>query len=329
VPFDGIICIMYRTFFLLIILGLFGATPIFAQSGDISPASDITISMTPSNPDPGERIVLEIKSYGVNLNQANIVWRYNGKIVSSGIGRTSINTVAPNANSTGLITATVSGAGFETISTALDIRTAKVDLLWEAADSYTPPFYKGKALLSTNGLIRVTAIPARSAPKNISYEWSRNDAVVQSASGYNKNSFTFRNETLKRQERISVTSESGLYGGTSSITLVPTLPQLVLYKKEEGFIDYNKGYTSTMTTTDPGITLRFEPYFFSSQRNSLSTDLVFEIKNNDNIIYGNQKPNEISLSRPDNGGLVNIGVSVNTSVYSLQNVLKQFSIIFN
>ncbi len=314
---------MYRIFFLMVFLGLSFVTPTSAQFGDTSLASDISISAIPSNPQPLEPTILEVKSYSVDLNQANIAWRYNGKIVSSGIGRTRINIIAPEANSAGLITATVSGVGFATSTTALDIRTAKIDLLWEAADSYTPPFYKGKALFS-NG----SAIPARSAPKNISFEWSRNDSVDLSVSGYNKNSITFRNETLKQQERVSVVADSGLFRGTNSLIITPTKPQIVLYQKQEGFIDYNNGRLSSIATSAPGVTLRFEPYFFSTPQ-GIDRNLTFEIRNNDNQLYGDKVQNEISLSRPVNGGESTIQVGVGTIVYSLQNALRQFSILFN
>ena len=319
---------MYRIFFLFIFFSLLLATPTFAQFSDATLGSDISISAIPENPEPLESVILEIKSYSIDLNQANIAWRYNGKIVSSGIGRVRISVIAPDANNAGLVTATVTGTGFATSSTSIDLRTAKIDLLWEAADSYTPPFYKGKAMFTTNGLIRITAVQSHSSPKNLSFEWSRNDSVVQDASGYNKNSMIFRNETLKKQERVSVVAQSGLFNGRNSVTLVPTKPQIVLYQKTEGFIDYANGHLSSLSTKSPGVTLRFEPYFFSTPQN-IDTNLTFDIKNNENQLYGNQTQNEISLSRPDNGGQSNIEVSVNTVVYSLQNAIKQFNILFN
>jgi hypothetical protein len=152
--------------------------------------------------------------------------------------------------------------------------------------------------------------------------------VLSDASGYNKSSIVFRNETLKQQEDVSVVAQSGFFSGSNSISLIPDKPQLVMYQKQDGFTDYNNGYLSEFRTGEPGITLRFEPYFFSTPQ-SIATNLEFDIKNNDNQLYGNQKPNEISLSRPDNGGRSDLEVSINTAVYSLQNILKRFSIIFN
>lgn len=319
---------MYRIFYFIALVVMTSTIQVQAQTPDNTLGSDISISVTPNNPEPLSPVTLEVKSYSIDLNQSTIVWRYNGKIISSGIGRNSIVVTTPNVNNSGLVTATVSGNGFNPSTTAIDLRTAKVDLLWEAADSYTPPFYKGKAMFVKNGLVRVTAIQLRSAPKNLSYEWSRNDSVIQGASGYNKNSFVFRNETLKPQENISVVAENGLFSGKNSITLNPREPQIVLYQNKEGFIDYNNGHLSSISTQAPGITLRFEPYFFSTPQ-SMDRNLQFTIKNNSNELFGEQRQNEISLSRPENGGQSIIEVGVNTVVYSLQNALKQFSVLFN
>lgn len=319
---------MHRILFLLSILGIIWTQPVFAQLDNTQLESDISIVSTPSNPQPSEKVVLEIKSYSIDLDQANIAWRYNGTLIASGTGKTKINTVAPNANTPALITATVSGAGITTSSTAINLRTASVDLLWEAADSYTPPFYKGKAMLAPNGVVRLTAIAAANAPKNLSYTWSRNDSVVPTASGYNKNSILFKNQTLNQEERVSVLSEGGFFNGSSNISINTKSPQVVLYQKKDGFIDYSNGYLSNFSTNDPGVIIRLEPYFFSVSKD-INSDLVFDIKNNDNPISGGDKNNELSLSRPENTEQSSIDVQITTAIYSLQNILRRFTIMFN
>lgn len=318
---------MYRIFFLAIVFGLLSAPISYAQFSDSGIGSDISITSIPENPGPLEPVFLELKSYSADLNQANIVWRYNGTIVSSGIGKTKFNTLAPKANTSVLLTATISGSGITSTTASINLRTASIDLLWEAVGAYTPPFYKGKALFLTNGTIRVTAIPTRSAPKNISFLWTRNDDVDEDSSGYNRDSIVFENDILKKDEHISVDTQGGFFGGSNTITISPSKPQLVMYQKKDGYIDYNNGFLSSFSTGEPGVVLRFEPYFFSTP-NSIANDLIFDMKNNNNSLYGYNKPNELSLSRPDNGGLSAISVGVNTAVYSLQNILKQFNILF-
>ncbi len=318
---------MYRIFFVAMVFGLLWTPISYAQFSDNGMGTDVSITAIPENPGPLEPVFLELKSYSADLNQVNVVWRYNGTIVSSGIGKTKFNTLAPKANTSVLLTATISGSGVTSTTAAINLRTASIDLLWEAVDSYTPPFYKGKALFLANGTLRVTAIPTRSAPKNISFLWSRNGSVDSDLSGYNKDSIIFENDILKKEERISVEAQGGFFGGSNTLSLSPSKPQLVVYQKRDGFIDYNNGHLSSFATGEPGIILRFEPYFFSTP-NSISNDLVFDIKNNNNSLYGYNKPNELSLSRPDNGGQSIISVGVSTTAYSLQNILKQFNILF-
>lgn len=320
---------MYKKLCIGISLIFFLITPSFAQFENASLAPDISIIAIPENPKPGETVTLEAISYGADLNQASLIWKYNDKTIASGIGRTKITLTAPTTNSSGFISLSVGGAGFQQTQIGYTLRSASVDLLWEAIDSYTPPFYKGKALLSKNALVRVTAIQTRSAPKNLSFEWSRNDSAVPAYSGYNKNALIFKNETLKNEERVSVTASGGLFSGSKNLSLLPGKPTILMYQKKEGFIDYARGYTDDFETADPGITLRFEPYFFSIPRGGISKDLSFDIENNGTSLYGEKEQNEISLSNPGSRQKSVLRVSVSTILYSLQNAVRSFSVSFN
>jgi hypothetical protein len=319
---------MYKTIILTILTTILLVSSTHAQFENTSLESDIVINIIPTNPEPGQNITAEIKSYTQDINQASVVWRYNGAVIASGIGKTRINTTAPSSNGGALLTATVSNAGSSPTTTSINIKAASIDLLWEAVDSYTPPFYKGKALLSRNGLIRATAVPNINAPKNLSFEWSRNGSVDLDISGYNRNSVVFKNETLKQQESVSVTATNGLFSGTNSLNLIPNNPEIIMYQKQEGFTDYARGYKDSLSTTALGIVLRFEPYFFSIPK-SIATNLSFSIKNEDVSIYGNPEPNEIDLSAPEIKGESGLDVSVNTIFYSLQNAARKFKILFN
>jgi hypothetical protein len=319
---------MYKIAFLTILITIFSVSSSYAQFENTNLGSDVSINITPANPEPGQNITAEIKSYSLDINQSSIVWRYNGAVIASGVGKTRINTIAPSSNGGALLTATVSSAGSSPITTSINIKAASIDLLWEAVDSYTPPFYKGKALLSRNGIIRATAIPNINSPKNLSFEWSRNGSVDLDISGYNKSSIVFKNETLKQQEDISVNATNGLFSGTSSLSLVPDSPEIITYQKQEGFTDYSRGYREALSTAALGIVLRFEPYFFYIPK-SISSNLSFSIKNEDTSIYGSPEPNEIDLSAPEIKGESNLDISINTIFYSLQNAASKFKILFN
>ncbi len=320
---------MYRLIGIISILALcIGISSAQAQTDSTSLADDTTITVIPASPEPGEAIILEVSSYSSDLTQASVVWKYNGATIASGTGKTRISSTAPRSGASAFITASITGGGLSTSSAAITLRTAGVDVLWEAVSSYIPPFYKGKALLSPNGLVRATAIPTASAPKNISYEWTRNDSVVQDASGYNKNYMVFKNETLKSQESVSVLATSGAFSGADSIAIDPKGPALIGYQNKEGFIDYTNGYTSSFETAADGVTLRFEPYFFSVP-GSIAKGLDFQIQNNGISLSDDNTPNEVSVSTPDTRGASLLDITIHTAAYSLQNIVTSFKILFN
>jgi hypothetical protein len=320
---------MYRLIGVISIIALcIGIPTVHAQTDGTTLAPDTTISVIPASPTPGEAIILEVSSYSSDLTQASIVWKYNGATIASGVGKTRISSTAPRSGVNAFITASVTGGGLSTSTATITLNTASVDLLWEAVGSYVPPFYKGKALLSPNGIVRTTAIPTASAPKNLSYEWSRNDSVVQDSSGYNKNYMVFKNETLKPEEAVSVAATSGSFTGEDSITIDPGGPALIAYQNKEGFIDYADGHTNSFETTSDGVTLRFEPYFFSVP-GSIAKGLDFEIQNDGTSLSDDSTPNEVSISAPDTRGESILDITIHTAAYSLQNIVTTFKILFN
>jgi hypothetical protein len=312
---------MKRFLSLVLLGGILATKTVFAQSESI----DLSIIAIPNDPLPLQQVRLEVKSYAMNLDSATITWKSDGRILDSGVGRTRLTVTAPANGGVATITASVGGIGQAVAS--ITLRPSSVDMLWEAADAYTPPFYKGKALPPINGVFRVTAIPAANVPRNLVYRWSRNGSSQQTSSGYGKSSLLFRNSELQTTERVDVSAESGNFTGASSITITPRAPSLVAYQSIDGFIDYANGSTKTISSNQPGTVVRFEPYYFSRSR-SITSDLSFNFDVADQPIAGTQTPNELRLSRPEGGGAVSIHAVVDTVTYSLQHIDRLFTLIF-
>lgn len=314
---------MKRILILIILLLVCVYSPVQAQI-----APDINLNSTPFDPQPLQKVTITAESFGVNLDQASISWRYNGSVIDSGIGRKNITVTAPTAGATGIITMTASGADFSSTTTTLLLRPASMDILWEATDSYTPPFYKGKALASVSSTIRATAIASSSAPKQLVYTWSKNDTVLGSLSGYGKSSILFKNNILDSTEKISLSAQGGTFTGSASITLTPGNPSLVVYQKDEGFIDYANGSSTELSTNQGGLILRIEPFFFSVP-NTLSKGLAFTVRQGEIDITNNTTPNELYLSAPDTKGSSLFSIAITTLSYTLQNLTRNFTINFN
>lgn len=309
---------------LLVILAFFVIVPtLHAQT-----TAGISLSTIPTDPNPGQSVRIDAQSFDIDLDQTTLTWRYNGRVIDGGMGRKSITITAPTSGSVGTISMTATGAGFGSTTVTAVLRPASIDLLWEAVDSYTPPFYKGRALPSTNSLIRVTGIPSASAPKQLVYNWSRNNSVLGASSGFGKSSLLFRNSELEPTESISLIAGSGTFNGTASTTITPGEPSVVAYQKEEGFIDYANGSSSEVHTGQNGLVLRFEPYFFSIPV-SIVRNLSFVIIENDTVVTNEGVQNELSLSAPETRGSAIFTVAINTVAYTLQQLSRSFTINFN
>ncbi len=315
-----------RRFFLLALLAMsvcLLGTPLFAQE---IPA-DISIDTIPLNPTPGQTVLLRAGSFGVDLTQATLTWTYNGRTVSNGVGNTSVSVVAPAAGSSSTVTVQVTGIGLQSGTASIVLHPASLDLLWEAVDAYAPPFYKGKALAPVGGIVHVSAIPAASAPKGISFAWSRNGSALPDASGYGKSSIYFKQSALNATESVSVTASAGSYGGTGDIHLSPTDPMVITYQNKEGYIDYANGYANSFTLNNPGVVLHFEPYYFSIPRD-IQSDLQIDTTIDGAAVSPTRK-NEIGISHPAQSGKSTIQLALSTVAYSLQSLQKTFMLLFN
>src|SRR3989344_3364405 len=181
----------YMVFFLALALAL----PAYAQSLIPSAPSSIVLKMNPRYPLPGETVNVSVQSSFINLAESTITWRIGDDIIQEGRGIQNINVTAGAIRTRTNIS--VQGQGdLAEASARARISPAKVDLIWES-DSYTPPFYLGRALPSAGALLRFEALAhmktadGRDIPAGeIRFTWRRNGAVILSASGLGKSSVT-------------------------------------------------------------------------------------------------------------------------------------------
>ncbi|GEM_PF-1376820 len=189
----------------------------------------------PRNPKPGQEISVKLSSSQYNLSLSNISWILDGSTQSSGRGNTSFTFTAKdvgNASRFGAIIHTPLGERVERYAT---VTPADVDLIWQA-NSYTPPFYKGKALKGPQGSVEFIAIPRFSSPSaiensnNFNFTWSLNGQNRSSESGIGKNSFML-NDPPRRLYKISVTVEEISSGRSVSkiITMRDNNTKVLMY----------------------------------------------------------------------------------------------------
>ncbi len=205
----------------------------------ISPSS-VGININPKNPAPNEEVSLTLSSYAANLDTVLIVWSIDNENTSSGIGKKTFSMTAGPAGSTTRVIATIYLPDGE-IQKIITIRPSVLVLLWQADDSYIPPFYRGKALPTNESDIKIIPMPelntsmGATSSKNLVYTWQKDYDNDQGASGYAKNYYTYKQDYLENSSTISVTVSTvdQNYSSGASITVPIVNPQISFYKRDE------------------------------------------------------------------------------------------------
>jgi len=278
--------------------------------------SDVDISITPDNPAPYEDVTISLSSYLVDLNKAMIAWSDGKNTLLEGYGKTSYGFKASGPNTITTITITITPSdGSSPITKNVVINPSEVELLWEGVNSYTPPFYRGKAFVSEEGKIRVVAIPDTNIIKtgkgNITYTWQNNGQVVDELSGYGKDSYTFNNNPLNESEDIGVTAGSvdGRYNAVGSITVPIVLPQLIFYEKSpsQGIL-FNQALTDSFNVPGDQATIVAVPYYLAIKGNGAAFTYHWQINQGD--IDTPAKKTELTIHPTSHGGYATIDLTL-------------------
>jgi hypothetical protein len=277
--------------------------------------SDIEVQMWPEIPEPYKNVDIKLISYATDLNKANIEWKIGSGVVLSGYGKINYSFTTPGDGSITNITISIIPTNSLTkVIKQIVIKPAEIEVFWEAVDGYTPLFYKGKSFVSSEGYIKAVAIPNSSTIKygkgNISYKWSKDDTTVQSASGYNKDSYVFENSSLKTSESISLSASSidGSYNAVKNLEIPIYSPKVIFYKKSptEGIM-YNAALSSNSVFSEEEMTIVAEPYFLAIKDNEDFYNYKWKI--NGETIDTPLKKKELTVRPTSRGGYANISVT--------------------
>jgi hypothetical protein len=260
-----------------------------------------------------------------------IVWQGGSKILLSGYGKTSYSFRTGDINTASIFNIKITPAGsIDSILKKVAIVPSEVDLLWEAEDGYTPPFYKGKAFLTKGGSVKIVAIPnstsIKSGKGDIVYNWKLNDNSMTNASGYNKDSFNFTNDTLSNKEivEVSISDIKNQYNAKNEITIFPTLPKIVFYEKSptKGIL-YNKGYSSSIDAKGE-TTIIAEPYFLSFENMEGDFNYLWEL--NGDKIKTPSKKTELTFRPTSEGGYAELSIKIESLSRLFQTINSKLKI---
>lgn len=296
-------------------------------------AEDISVKLTPENPKPFSDVTISLESLNVNIDNANIEWKSNGKTVLSGQGKKTyvFKTGGSNTNTNFEVSILPENSSIS-IKKTINIAPSDIDILWEAVDSYTPPFYKGKALPTKQSKIKVTAFPNTSGlsqinQKNLTYTWKNDFNTIKNSSGLGKNTYTFLNSEIKNVEKIGldIINQSGSYKSSGNLNINIVSPEVIFYKKSplEGIL-YQKSIENNDFIEEDEVTIVVEPFFISSIENRNTFKYEWEINNT--RIDTPTNPFELTVRPSSRGGYATINFMIENINKLFQKVEKSIKI---
>ena len=299
-------------------------------------SDNIAVTVSPENPGPNTSVTVNVDSYATDLNSARITWSVNGKILQDGMGKKSLTLTTGSLGSATTINLTIvplNGASFQKTIT---LTPASVDLFWQA-NSYTPPFYEGKAQFAKQNSITFVAVPNivdahgnRVSISNAIYTWSKDGSVMGSLSGTGKNTLTLTDSILGLPMSISV-SVSTLdqsITATKSLSLQSQNPLILLYENNPLYgILYNRELGNTFNLSEAEVSVTGAPYYFSNSDESAGR-LQYSWSINGAPVAS---PNQNSITLRQQTGVAGnsvLGLQIQNSNIILQNAQTQSTIQF-
>lgn len=243
----------------------------------------VSLVANPSSPSPGQKVTIQALTPLFDKNTSFFEWAVDGQTRKDldGLGKHSIKLTAGEVGSLIRIKVAVSSPEGKGGQSALSIPVSDLALI-SFADTYKPPWYKGRALPVKNSAVNVVAIPtiildgARLSHHSILYRWSLN-GKKDSLAGVGKSVFTFRMSPYTSDPyEVSVTIEDidKKIRKESMVTIEHKTPKSIIYPYTPlGGVETRNGTRTIFSTKKGFIDFVAEPFFLpvSSPR-----DLSFE-----------------------------------------------------
>lgn len=296
--------ILYSFFAIIFIVSIF-SLPNKSKAEDIN-AGDISYAQTPENPRQGEKITIELNSYVTDINRAIYSWKIKNKEVLSGTGKKTLTINSNDYTFPLAVKIQIKTEEGTILEKEINIDLSNVDVLWEATDSYVPPFYKGKALPSSESRIRVVAFVQNNGssienPDKFITKWIRNGNIAAKGESVGNIYFEYKNSYLNNSDNVSLSISSVLGSLSAKKQLViPIYEPTLLFYEEKGIegIQYQKDLTKGFKIKNKESTIIASPYFFSPL-NISSGELSFDWFINKTKIKTPLIKNILGLEIPD------------------------------
>ncbi len=312
------ITIRVSIFFPLLVL------PFFACAQASSVSESLSVEVVPTVPGPNQPVTINVESYSFDISRSILVWTANGRLALQGTGERSFTFETGSVGTESRIGLQITSPTGIIIERTFLFPISGLDVIVEA-DTYTPPFYRGRTLPTAGAVVRFVAIP-QSPVANLMFRWEDDFEFMQAASGLGRNVMSTRpNEfSTGRIYGVEVSSSNGSVKARRQINISYEEPEVVFYEESplRGVL-YHKALTQQIELRSKEITVIAEPYYFSTLRRESPT-LTYEWTLNGELTGVTPSPS-LTL-RQDTEGEGSAGITL--SIQSLDRLLQAASAFF-
>lgn len=296
----------------------------------------ISLSIAPEHPTPGETVRVTARGSLLDLETGEVVWYVNDTKRTSGRGLSQIEVTAPPSGGVMRVKVVFMEEKFERATAEAVIRPVEIDLLWES-DSYTPPFFRGRALPSAGTNLKLEAIPRFERSNgslvptdDIVFTWRRNGYVVAEVSGRGKSKAFLPSPPLFGTDTVSVEARSsdGTFVGTANARIPSAEPVLSLYENHPLFgITYHRALQSENFLPEVETSFAAVPYYAGAIGPN-DKALLYEWRVNGNAIASAERPSEITVNAEGSTGAARIELALSHATNLFLNALGSWRVTF-
>lgn len=270
----------------------------------------LSLLANPPSPSPGEKITVAASTPTFDKNAAFFSWSVDGKAKPdlSGLGKNTINLVAGAVGSIIRISVEVARPGGDLAQASLGVVSSDLALTW-FAETYTPKWYRGKALPTPTSIVNIIAIPriafgGNTIPSSaLTYTWGLDDDDI-ALSGAGENVFRVKLSEVPKQThdiRLAVEDPDKRIKKEARLFMVPQDTAAGIYRSSPlGGVDPRSALASTPAAPRGTFDLIAEPFYFPvSSKKSLAYNWNV---NGLNSAGSPDNPDVLTLSTNENTG---------------------------
>ena len=298
----------------------------------------VVSEVVPEIPKPGEEVINTTELYGdIDLNTTLITWKVNGKEILRGVGKKEFKFIMSDSGKLTTVDFQASPTNAPAITKSWSFAPVDVDILWQA-NTYTPPFYKGKALFTPESNVTFIALPniliggKRVDPSDVVYKWKVDRVVDGANSGFGKTSYDYTGSIILRPTLIQAevyAAANSAFKGVGGFEISHIFPQALIYEDNPLYgILFNKALRNQYTIKENEVEVSVVPYFFSTEGKNTSVTYKWNLNNNALAIPDYQN-SAVFRRKDDKKGSANISVTIGNPSKILQKAVTGLGLVFN